>query len=333
MKQSSWPQRWEQRHKTIYYRTTKEQRTQHGWPLRIKLGSAEDENECYRAYYRHIVTGVITPRTISEAINVYLASEKFELLAPKTQTEYHKSLNRLRAVFGEIAPDDWLPAWGYQYLDLQPKVQGNRDMAVFSNVMQTCVRAGVVKRNLVKEVEKNKELPRDRYVADEELSLFLAFCPPRLKVWVALKMMTGLRQGQLRQLRLSDWRDGELWAQSAKKGRSQVFSGEGLAEVISEAVKTYHGTTPRSIYLLCTESGKQYTADGFRSNWQRAMKKYIDSGGKSFTEHDLRAKVASDSDSMDSAQSRMGHQSASTTNRVYRRGPSRVVVLERGTGL
>jgi integrase len=38
-------------------------------------------------------------------------------------------------------------------------------------------------------------------------------------------MLTGLRQGQMRSLRLSDWRDGEFWVPGAKGGRALVFQG------------------------------------------------------------------------------------------------------------
>ena len=92
-------------------------------------------------------------------------------------------------------------------------------------------------------------------------------------------------------------------------------------------MRTHHGEAPRSAYLLCTRQGNQYTADGFRAIWQRAMRKHIDHGWERFTEHDLRAKVASDSESLHLAQARMGHQTPNTTSRVYRRGPQVVSVL------
>ncbi len=195
--------------------------------------------------------------------------------------------------------------------------------------MQVCVRAGVVDRNLVREVEKNREQARDRYVTDEELAAFLIHCNSKLRAWVGLKMLTGLRQGQMRALKIADWRDDALWGPRAKGGRTIVFSGDGLAEAVAEVIRTHHGDEPRSLYLFCTRSGTQYTADGFRAIWQRAMRKHVDSGWDRFTEHDLRAKVASDSESLHLAQARMGHQTPNTTSRVYRRGPQVVAVLSK----
>lgn len=40
-----------------------------------------------------------------------------------------------------------------------------------------------------------------------------------------------------------------------------------------------------------------------------------------FTEHDLRAKVGSDAESLERAQQLLTHASASTTKRIYRRKP------------
>jgi hypothetical protein len=43
-----------------------------------------------------------------------------------------------------------------------------------------------------------------------------------------------------------------------------------------------------------------------------------------FTEHDLRAKVGSDAESVEKARALLQHADARTTNRVYRRKPERV---------
>jgi len=330
VKKSGWPARWEQRGNRIMYRTTKAQREQHGWPLRLKLGY--DETEAYRTYYQLMGKGIVVPRTIGDAINIYIASDKFACLKPKTQIEYRRSLKRLGAMFGDIAPGDWLPKFGYDYLEAttDSPVQANRDLATFSNVMKVCVRAGVIARNLVGEVERNRESPRDRYVSDDELAAFLTHCSPKLKLWFDLKLLTGLRQGQMRALRMSDWRDGELWVPAAKRGRNNVYGGPGLAQTVKAIVDEYHGETPRSIWLFCTRSGTQYSSSGIQSIWVRAMRKHVEAGGLAFTEHDVRAKVGSDSGSLAEAQERLAHQSASTTNRVYRRGPQRVSVLDKG---
>ena len=65
---------------------------------------------------------------------------------------------------------------------------------------------------------------------------------------------------------------------------------------------------------------KNYLTSGFDSIWQRMIRKALKETEltERFTEHDLRAKVASDTD-LSHAQGLMDHASANTTERIYRR--------------
>lgn len=49
------------------------------------------------------------------------------------------------------------------------------------------------------------------------------------------------------------------------------------------------------------------------------------------TEHDLRAKCASDAESLEHAQPLLAHADSSTTRRIYRRKPERVKPLKGAT--
>jgi integrase len=80
-----------------------------------------------------------------------------------------------------------------------------------------------------------------------------------------------------------------------------------------------------SIWLFHTNRGQLYikenaSADGFDSIWQRFMKKTLEKTAliNRFTEHDLRAKVASDTES-EHARQLLGHATQEITDRVYRR--------------
>lgn len=83
-----------------------------------------------------------------------------------------------------------------------------------------------------------------------------------------------------------------------------------------------------SLWLFHTNRGQPYmkgdgSANGFDSLWQRFMAKAINSTAltERFTEHDLRAKVASDI-SIKHAQVLLGHSSSHTTEKIYRRKPN-----------
>lgn len=76
------------------------------------------------------------------------------------------------------------------------------------------------------------------------------------------------------------------------------------------------------VYILADSKGRPLTYWALRRRFDAAR----EAAGKENAElaawqfRDLRAKTASDSESLDAAQSRLGHTSSSTTRRVYRRG-------------
>ena len=82
--------------------------------------------------------------------------------------------------------------------------------------------------------------------------------------------------------------------------------------------------TPMPRPLFPSRYGTQQTARGFKSAWQRAMAEYVAAGGARFWEHDIRAKSGSDAQTDARAQDLLGHASASTTRRHYRRAPAKV---------
>jgi len=66
--------------------------------------------------------------------------------------------------------------------------------------------------------------------------------------------------------------------------------------------------------------------------WGRLRAKWKAHGGDPFTDHDLRAKAASDADDLVQAQLLMDHASAETTDRIYRRAPIVVKVSQNDLG-
>lgn len=68
------------------------------------------------------------------------------------------------------------------------------------------------------------------------------------------------------------------------------------------------------------------TANGWDSLWQRFMTKVMANTKvkERFTEHDLRAKCASDAPSLERARQLLAHADAALTRLVYRRKPERV---------
>lgn len=178
--------------------------------------------------------------------------------------------------------------------------------------------------------------PRTRYVEDVELNAFLEKCGNDfIRAYVDLKMLTGLRQGQLLSLRREWWDSKQLIVPPAKGGRATAYADNPQGELANaiQALAGVHG--PNAVrsteFIVTTRRGKPYTTDGFRAIWSRAMKKYLDAtGNERFTENDLRAKVATDAESLLHAQERLGHTSSKTTLTHYTRKARPVLIHGRG---
>jgi len=105
------------------------------------------------------------------------------------------------------------------------------------------------------------------------------------------------------------------------------------SQTLRAAVEAALAARPKDIapWLFCTRRGESYvkadgTANGWDSLWQRFMTK-VSANTKvkeRFTEHDLRAKCASDAPSLERARQLLAHADAALTLRVYRRKPERV---------
>lgn len=318
-----WPLRWTTKGHSIYYRTTEADRDDFDGKTWFRLGRTEEE--AFEVWWERKPEEA-APRTINAVIHRY-KQERLPELAPATQRQYTAALKLLSKVFGNMSPKALKPVHVYDYRSLRPTIQGNREVAVLSAVMTYAVRLGAVERNLVREVKRTEEKPRERYVTDAELEQFLGHCSAFLQAYTRLKLLTGIRQAQMLDLRLSDWADGKLRVKGRKGGKDTFYTGEDLADAVEAAIGLRGGHQLRSVYLFATREGQRYTADGFRSIWQRAMKKYTDAGGERFTEHDLRAKVASDDP--EHAQTRLQHRSNAMVRTVYDRKPAEVHVLRR----
>jgi len=87
-----------------------------------------------------------------------------------------------------------------------------------------------------------------------------------------------------------------------------------------------------SPFLFCNRRGEGYIDEetgechGWDSMWSRFMGRVLAETKvtQRFTEHDLRAKVGSDADSLEKARKLLQHADVATTNRIYRRKAERV---------
>ena len=260
--------------------------------------------------------------------------------APATQRSNQNSLQFLRTFFGEMRVHEVEAQHVFQYRDIRSKAgrtAANRDLETLSHCFTKAIEWGLIGND--KHPTRGLRIkisnpPRDRYVTDVELAAFLSVCGSFLGAYVGLKRLTGLSKGDLLSLRLSEIReDGIHYTRRKTTGRGakpKIIArtpelNAALAECMNVRGKV-EGMT-----LFCTRDGQPYikedgTTSGFDSIWSRAMAKTVSAGIERFTEHDLRAKAASET-SLQHAQELLDHTSPGMTQRVYRRAPVTVMPL------
>jgi integrase len=256
-------------------------------------------------------------------MDAYIA-EKLGVKKPRTVSDYLDVIGRLRRVFGDVWPEDVEPKHVYEYLRTrQAKIRANREIAVLSNVMQQAIEMGLINTNPCRQVRRNPESPKSREVTETEVRRFMLCCPAWLQAYIELKMLTGLRQGDMLVLSKFAVRDDGLFVETGKRGKRLLFQWTpALKDAVGVCKDLRRMPSEARLFPI--------TARGFKSAWSRAMAKFKAGELKHerFAENDLRAKVASEAIDMGlDATSMLGHSSDAVTRRHYIRGTRKVQPL------
>jgi integrase len=226
----------------------------------------------------------------------------------------------------------------------------NRDLECLSHIFTLAIEWGVVKGHPMtgKQVTKFSLTGRDRYVEDWEVEAWAEVANPFLVVYAQLKGVTGLRQQDLLTLERKNITETELISVNIKTGKKLRFplyiegsptsvrlALDGVDEYYrSQREKKAKSRHPQALppvvnsrWVFFTRAGGCYydmekrRAPGFKNIWGRSMKKALAETNltESFREHDLRAKVASDLDTLQQAQEQLAHSDSKVTNKHYRR--------------
>jgi integrase len=269
------------------------------------------------AKWAEIVARPASVSTMGEVMDRYML-EISPKKSPRTYQDNIKEMSRLRAVFGHMEPAEITAPDIYAYMDArEAPVRANREKALLSHVFSYAIRWGVAKDNPCRNVKRNTERPRDRYVEDAELEAFKGHAGELLRNYVDFKYLTGLRKGDILKLRLDALTDEGIAVTQAKTGGRLIFLWDAELRAVVDRIRAMPRPI-RGLHLFCTRSGQPYAASGFDSIWQRTMQAAIASGAlkERFTEHDIRAKTATD-DPLN-AQRRLGHKSSLMTDRYVK---------------
>jgi integrase len=175
-------------------------------------------------------------------------------------------------------------------------------------------------QNPCNDIKKLTEKTRDRYIEDWEYKAVYDSAKPFIQITMEIAVITGLRQRDILDLRLSDLHNDGIHITTNKTKKINKWTPY-LKSVINQAKALRKVTS--SIYLICTQKGQQYTSSGFKSMWQKTMKKALadDVIKEKFTFRDLRPKAASDHED---GTMLLAHTDPKTTNKYYLRKPKKV---------
>lgn len=319
-----------------YYYVDREQK----WHL---LGKVWDK--AARVKWAGVSTTGSVPNSVAALLDEYLrhCAERVKLgrLALRTKSDYETDATYLRTYFAGAQAHEVQRKDVATYLeDRGAPTRANREVALLSAAYNHAIKKFKLTDNPCFKVPRNEEAARDRYVEHWERRQFAKrCCPPWLRAYVLLKYLTGLRMGDLLRLSSANETGRGIRADIGKSRKRQVleFRWTWALRTTVGSVHRLRVDRPAAKETLVGEQDHRdsvhpttywrVTSRGFKSAWQRAMKKWVEMGYERFREHDIRAKSGSDSRTVADAQALLGHTNSSTTSKHYRRGVTRVKPL------
>lgn len=332
------PARWQLHHGAYYYRVPPGLEEHWDGKKRFRLGSSLPE--AYRAW-RQRMDVQDNCRTIGDLLDRY-ALEVIPEKEPSTQAHHELCVKRLRIQFNKWALSELKPRHVYEYVDTRTKevrkpdgtrakvkapTAGKKEIEVLSHAFTMAVSWGYIDRHPFKnEVRFKGEQPRDRYVEDWELDECMALTSKRKKgsvraaqAYIALKRITGMARGDLLRINVTtDLKDDGIHIQRhktrKKTGKRTIYT---WTPELREAVNAALAARPVHIspWLFCNRDGECYIneetgrAGGWESLWRGFMERVLTETKvkEPFNEHDIRAKAASDAETLEHAQALLSH--------------------------
>jgi len=246
------------------------------------------------------------PGTIGQMIDSYRAAG-MDGLKLATQARYGLILSRLDKTFGKMRIGTLRPSQVAVFLEKRRKkgrgaIAANRERAVLSSVHEFALRQGWIESNPCREVRRNSEKPRKRFVTDIEFLEAFERAPLPFQDLIAVAYLTGCRQtdviGWKRTEHLKP--EGIVFVES-KTGKPHTKQwSDALRFFVRRAMERF----PEAEYVFTNKFGQQWTVWAINSQKKRM--------GLTWAFRDLRSKAQSDSE-----HSVLGH--AAAMENVYRK--------------
>ena len=267
-----------------------------------------------------------TPPNTVELLWSKYQTEVLVKLAAKTQSGRRNDMKKPLQVFGKVDPATIEPhhIWTF-WRDRGETEQARHEIRALSALLTFARQCGARSTdNPCFKLGLAGAKGRDLYVTDAMFFAVRDIAPTMIGYAMDLAWCGGLDEGTIRQLERRHVISTGLKFERGKTGKYQLIEGDDLVTIVRAALSE-RPQMRRS--LICRHDGKPYTANGFQTAWQRAMRKAIEAGRLPaelrFHFHDIRAKGGSEAQSDEDAMNLLGHSDIEVTRKHYRRLPQR----------
>lgn len=205
-----------------------------------------------------------TDKTIEMMVSAYMASPRFQKLAPSTQREYTRYLTMLQTELGNEEPTALEPAHVATIRDnlgAETPGKANAMVAIIGALFAWGRELGWCKINPAESITR---LDGEEYQPWPQWALeqYPTLLPPELVRMVDLALYTGQRLSDTIKMHRKDINDGVLYVKQKKTGKELWLPiHKALSPVLSEPG-----------WLAPKKGGGQWTEDQFHAAWGRAMK-------------------------------------------------------------
>jgi len=226
--------------------------------------------------------------TVRWMMDLYLGSQQFERLKPKTKKDYLAAVEKICSkpvgskTFGESRLNRVTKRTIRDYLDTYPHpVAANRHIAVLKSAWSWCEERHDIPENPCKSVKLNREEPRQRMVTDEEYETVLRMAPPPIQQMMELAFLLRGRLSEVLAIKVEDISDTHL-------DFDRLKGSEGELTILSDRLRDALSNIRGGEYVC-----HQYSESGFRSAWRRLQSNMKKAGIEPFPFHDLKSRGVS----------------------------------------
>jgi len=283
------PPRCERRgkNKRISYRSRTNQRIPLDLPPNPTVGQIWDEYER--------ITQTHKPHSLQNLFKVFQESEDYKKYSERTVKDHEHYMSQLDKVFGNSdmssARPEHILRWRNKKAETA-KTQANKQLSFLRIVLQYAISVGLLKSNPAKEVSK-LSLTRQEKIQKKENKYALTnvatqekmvamyellerhlddYAPPMLQCYMELMYCIGERVGDGLSLEWShiDEKEGRILI---KQSKTLQWHNKIITPRVSAVLHRARRIQPISKYVIHNQSGKKYTVQGMRANWNRYNKR------------------------------------------------------------